>query len=141
MIKVELFITQGLQALGNHSSHFSTSKPLQFLRSCNIDDAFKSVDSNSNRWDYWIEYGTTKSKKVVWVEIHNARSTSNVADVIAKASWLRQKIRGPLESLNGVPGTLFWIPTSGVEVYRDPKTRRRLAQNGILLAHRKLTLS
>ena len=140
MLDINPFITKGLRALGTHSNHIGISSALRFLRSCNIDEAFKLVDANGNRWDYWIEYGTTKARKVVWVEIHNARSTSNVADVVAKASWLRNKISGPLGELDGEPGTLYWIPTGGVEVYRDTNTRRRLAKNGILLASRPLTL-
>jgi hypothetical protein len=141
MKNIDAHITQDLSSLSGHSVLVRVKRPNKVFQSCNVDEAFKSSDPNGNRWDYWIRYGTNKSKKVVWLEVHSAQSTSTINKVIDKASWLYEKMKGPLKTLAGEPGTLYWIPTGSVGILRDSNARRRLAKHGIVLSSKPLELS
>jgi hypothetical protein len=118
---------KGLQALSSHSSHVTDYDSRSLEGSLNLDSCLKASHPDSHRWDYVFGY-----RGQVWfLEVHDA--VGGHSDVIKKAIWLREWLRGKANMLAKLPkggNRFFWSPTRGVRTI--DKYDRQLAQHGIV---------
>lgn len=135
------FIEDGLGAIeADHQNKFQLGT-LVAVESLDIESAERlaAFDENEAYWDYYVGVRTGRQSSELYLEPHrvNAEEMDRLA---AKAKWLRTQI-----STRGWPYTedrpFFVLPAGGVEVALLPTFKRRLAQEGILLARKGDNLS
>ena len=100
--------------------------PRQLEGSCALDQALAPFFPNAHRWDYAIAY-----EQGVWfVEVHPASGDGAIAEVVAKAMWLRSLLADtPLWAGNR---GLFWVASGRTSAHPAfSRKRRRLAQAGV----------
>jgi len=140
----------GLQALKKeHRSCVSIADTRRLTGSANLDDAFKSAEPGSERWDYGLGYvaAGARNESAVWIEVHPAQ-TSEVGLFLAKLEWLKAKIaRVPAlaamtaeeERVRGTP--YYWVATdAGVHISPRMPQAKRLSAAGIRMPTRVVEL-
>lgn len=121
----------GLRAMGKDSSRVCAADTKLLTGSVDIDRATKKLYPEDARWDFAIGYGAG----AYFVEVHPA-STSNVAEVINKARWLKLWLREtgkPLCEL-WADGLLHWVASGKVAIAKTSPQYRRLSVAGVRLA-------
>ena len=119
----------GLQALGSNSSKVEVTSTRSLKGSVDIDTCLKRLYPSDPRWDYVFGY----KDRVYYVEVHQGK-TSEVEDVIAKFSWLKQWRKRSATSLENLKGrsTYHWISVKGTaSIGKRSNHRRKLDQSGI----------
>jgi hypothetical protein len=127
---------EGLTALrGGDRTRMSADNPRLLTGSIDLDTTLRSLHPNASRWDYGIGYkARQKSEKVVWVEVHPSRGSSDIQEIEKKARWLHQWLENDGKLLKGLQRQLVWI-SSGRTVYTSSSPQmRRIAQLGITCA-------
>jgi hypothetical protein len=119
---------KGLQAMNNNSVYIRLQDPTHCTGSVDIDKSLLPLYPDDPRWDYVIGYESC----AYFVEIHPA-STSNVNEVIKKATWLRQWLARHAVKLKSLAGSeiLYWIPSGRCKIAPNSPYRFKLAQKGI----------
>lgn len=142
----------GLQALPkSHRSMIEPTDSRRLTGSIDLDTslAHDPVEGRKPRWDYGIGFRTrNRVRCAVWVEVHNA-TAGDLAVVRAKATWLRTWLSSHGTELRtmttaaekALPGSAFvWLAQGPVTIPKTSMTRRRLAQDGLSMPTRRLTL-
>lgn len=120
---------KGLKALKNNSSMLKVSDTRKLQGSVDIDESTKKLYPEDARWDYAVGYGD----KAYFVEVHPA-NTSNVSEIINKASWLEWWLKEKAKELGKIRNdALFWIPTGKVAILPNSPKFRQLACSKIFL--------
>lgn len=78
----------GLDALKQADRNKLELDGLEILNSVDIDACFKSIEPNSNRWDYYLGI---KRHGELYFEVHEVSDTE-YQKLLDKAVWLRNKI-------------------------------------------------
>jgi hypothetical protein len=109
--------------------------------SVNLDDALQEIYPNDARWDYGIGLVVNRSAdRVVWVEVHPA-STSNVKEMISKLKWLKNWLNTCAPRMKEMEIAQFrWIASGGVNVSKNSRYAKLLAQSGITFPTKHLDL-
>lgn len=85
---------------------------LTAVDSVDIDNCFSEVEPNANRWDYYVGIGR---RGELYLEVH-AVSDDEVAKLIAKSAWLKDKITSlGWPQSEGRP--FFVAPTKGISPF------------------------
>lgn len=84
----------GLSALKGNSHFIKAENTKSLNGSVDIDEALKETMPDDNRWDYVVGY----SGKAYFMEVHPA-DTSNVKEMLKKASWLKTWLTTKANSL------------------------------------------
>jgi hypothetical protein len=99
-----------------------------------LDAASQSDCPEANRWDYILS--VPDLTQIVGVEPHAAKD-SEISVVIAKKKHAEEYLRQHLQ--DGCRVTKwYWVSHSKVSFSRMDRARRRLDQNGIMFAGRRL---
>ena len=89
----------------------------QFTGSLNMDEAFRTAEGQTHRWDYGLGVRLpAKNEMAVWVEPHPASSNGEVKVVLAKLDWLKSKLR--LAAFEPLKVLTDECVTQGVRPYR-----------------------
>ena len=72
-----------------------------------VDTALAATFPNAHRWDYVVGKNVGKSVHALWIEVHPASSTKNIAEVERKLAWLSGWMRG--SSLGQYPKDIVWV--------------------------------
>lgn len=131
----------GLQALEPADrAHIRCASPRDLAGSMNIDAALESAYPNDPRWDYAIGISRPrKQDRAIWIEVHPASSSGNVAEVMAKRAWLTRWLENA-PVLRRMPAEYVWIPTGRVCFRAGTPQRNAIAAKGIRFVAGKLDL-
>jgi hypothetical protein len=131
---LKLALKNGLQAL--RESNIIKPKDTQKCEgSVDIDTALEEKYPNVSRWDYAVGY----DGRSYFIEIHPA-DTSEVKAVLNKLEWLKSFLRKDASELDKEPKSFHWIATGGVHITRGGREARQLAERGIDLLQKVLSL-
>jgi len=127
------YCAESLQAIEAKHRKCVQFKEFQVSCSLNIDEAYKKVEPQNYRWDYYIHVlDGTKRAYAVFFEPHTC-TTNEVSCFLEKYQWLMDKINSPLSFL--VKGTkrqfYFWIPSSGNKIAPHSPQYKRLKKTVI----------
>lgn len=128
-----------LQALGNNSSKIQPADTRKCEGSIGMDSCLAKTNPNDSRWDYAVGY----DQKIYYIEIHPA-STSEVDTVIKKLFWLKTWLNEdglPVKSaFDDKSATYHWIASGKIAILKNSLYARRLAQSGLNIPKKQLTL-
>ncbi len=122
----------GLQALNSADRKRILCEDTRSLEgSVCLDDALAYKYPQAARWDYGIGMRKGGRALAIWVEVHPARSGSDVQSVLAKVRWLKARLHesSGLQSMTQKP--FHWIASGKVKIPRTGSWSRQLKQNGI----------
>lgn len=130
----------GLQALAaSHRALIRTSSTRALDGSVNLDEAFRAHSPNDPRWDYGIGVTVGRQGGAIWIEVHPA-SCSRVGHVLAKLDWLQKWLQAAAPALKGMTLQYVWVATGTVALQATAPQRRVIAQRGLLLKARVLSV-
>jgi len=130
----------GLQAIKKPERAKINCKEVKLTGSVDIDGCLVNRYPDANRWDYAVGYvGDEGVIKVAFVEIHPAQ-TSEVAAVINKAQWLKTWGEKKAKELWNARKGLYWITSGKFNILPHSNYNKRLAQWGLSLPIRSITL-
>lgn len=132
MSKINTLTSQdGLTALkGNERCKILPTNKRMVNGSADIDSSYLASEPISQRWDYVIGY----KNQAYFVEIHPA-CTSQVAKVIGKLEWLKNKLKGDLHPLDRIKADtpFHWIASgSKIDILSTSKEYKQCAAKGLL---------
>lgn len=115
------------------STKVVAANPRKIQGSLDIDGQVKEIYPDKNRWDYALSY----DDKIYFFEVHPA-STSDVATVIKKLTWLKEWLKNKAPQINKLqkgnqPYT--WVPTGSYAILPLGTYAKKLALNGIAVAN------
>lgn len=126
----------GVRALSAAArARLSFASTRQIEGSVDLDSALAASAPQDPRWDYGVAY----DGGCWFIEVHPATSGANLAEVIAKADWLRALLRD--STLRTRSRGMYWIASGSVS--GDPafaRRRRLLAQSGVIGPMSSLTI-
>lgn len=130
-------IQPGLRALSANSQRIQCRTQQAIQGSIDLDSACQTAEPNAARWDYGIGIISGNSTRTEWVEVHPATS-SETKHILAKLAWLKNKIRDWQAPCDIGHSRFHWIATGGVHI--DQKKKRQLAQAGLKMPQKRLSL-
>lgn len=114
-----------------------------------MDDAYRIAEGQSNRWDYGIGYRVELDEFAVWIEPHSATSDREVATMLRKLQWLKDKLatedfealRKLTEKAGSANFKKFWWVTSGkIGIRQGTRNANLLSKQGLNFPCRTVTL-
>ena len=117
--------------------------------SVDMDDAYRIAEGQSNRWDYGIGYRVENDEFAVWIEPHSATSDREVATMVKKLKWLKNKLaQEDFEALRKLTEKAakkgfkrFWWVTDGkIGIRKGTKDTNLLSKQGLNFPCRMVTL-
>lgn len=117
--------------------------------SVDLDTHFEPAEPDATRWDYGLGVKNGNGELAFWVEPHPASSTSQVAEMIEKVKWLKDKLNLPAfdalkrltdETQRAGHGPYRWIYTGSLRITQSGKEAKLLAKAGIGFPQRYLKL-
>ncbi len=145
-----LGLRAGKQALkSEHKDCLGVSGGVKYTGSVDLDRDFKNRDPSASRWDYGVGFNDGK-EFVFWIEVHSASRSDDYKSMEKKLSWLQYKLNSPefrdlkqlteASSENGEK-PFKWVSVGKVEITRNDKYRKRLADRGLDFPTRKLRVT
>lgn len=132
---------KGLSGLNATDRGRIDSTHVKLAGSVDVDDACKSSEPQSPRWDYGI--GVRRSKgdkdKVYWVEVHPCKD-GEVGPVLAKLAWLHVWLQKTANRLDQLDREFVWVSTNATTITKNSPKAKQLAKQGLRLAGRRLVL-
>jgi hypothetical protein len=110
--------------------------------SIDLDSALKREEPASNRWDYGIAWKRNQNspEQIAWVEVHPLRSGKNLKEIEQKWIWLRGWLNGNGHRLDKFPREFICIASGKMQFSKTAPQLRRLAQQGIRMPGRHVSL-
>lgn len=128
-------VLDGLGAVEvGHRSLLDAAIRSSFDDSLDLDKAMAAGHEQENRWDYLLGY--QPSDEVVAVEPHSAKS-DQIGTVIKKREAARAHLSSHLREGRTI-GRWVWVASGKVQFAPHEGAMRRLDQNGITFAGRKI---
>lgn len=138
---IQAHFREGLQAvLRRDRARLSCSRPRRLRGSVNLEHALPPRQPNDPRWDYAIGIAGLPRDAVLWLEVHPASSTGNVAEVLHKLAWLKTWMQGNAPALWRLGRRFVWLATGRVAFRPGSPQRLKVAQHGLVFRARQLDL-
>lgn len=111
-----------------------------FSGSVNIDDSYRAIEPQANRWDYGIGCQVDGVEFAVWVEPHSATSTHEISTVLKKLQWMKDKLAmqefselRQLTERTRQKGLrqFWWVTTGRINIRSGTPQANKLAQAGL----------
>jgi len=106
-----------------------------------LDRALAQSDPQAARWDYGIGLRKGRHTLAIWMEVHPARSGSDVQSMLAKVHWLKTRLGESPRLQSMTQGPFRWIASGKVKIPRTGSWARQLNKNGISHPQETLRLS
>jgi hypothetical protein len=151
-INAGLNVAVGKQAVeGQYRDHIVTTAGNTFTNSVDMDGHFKASEGASPRWDFAVGIKSgTNGESAFWIEPHPANSTGEVNAMLAKLSWLKNKLNTPefvgLKKLRDAAvakgaDPYRWLATDAtIRITAGSREARLLAREGLGMPRRKVVL-
>lgn len=129
-------VADGLGAIKTvHHVYFDDGIRRDFADSLDLDAALEQGREQENRWDYLL--GHTSTREVVAVEPHSAKE-DEISTVIRKRTAALDQLKDHMRGGMRVAKWL-WVASGKVHFADTERARRRLDQNGIEFAGKKVS--
>jgi len=127
------FINDGLNAIAQAHRQMIRTDDIDRHYSGDIDEYYRPVEPNSNRWDYVIICERNPCVKSYYIEVHPARS-SEVSLVIRKLAWIKNKIHFDqlFTSLRQIKSEFYWIYPGKYTIPPASRYFKQCALNGLI---------
>ena len=120
-----------------------------FAGSVNMDEAYRQLEPQSNRWDYGLGFSIADEEFAVWIEPHSATSASEVTTMLRKLQWLKDKLAS--EEFQGLRKMtekarqkglrqFSWVAHGKIGFRKGTSDANRLSQAGLNFPCRTVTL-
>ena len=133
----------GLQALKAVDRARVNLKPAKCVRaSVEVDETLRPFFPQDPRWDYVLAqppaHGNRK-ERLVWLEVHPANGTGNIAEMESKLQWLKEWLKG--KQLELFPRRFVWVSSGRCEITPRSPRMRQLIEQGLEFRGRCLFLA
>lgn len=110
--------------------------------SVNLDAALAQSNPNDSRWDYGVGYShSLRSSDVAhWIEVHPC-TDREVAVIEAKLRWLKSWLHASAGELSRLPQRFAWVSSGSTALSPSSPARRRLAEQGLVVAGSRYRIS
>ncbi len=136
------FYRQGLQALrAEDKKHVEAQDARKITGSVDMDQALTETLPQSPRWDFAIGYRQKSGigEKVYFLEIHPAE-TGELKAMIEKVKFLTDWMPQRAQVLWSMPKEIHWVASGDLDIRKNERRLKELAELGVKYPKKKLTL-
>ena len=139
----------GKQAIKReHRNQVTVKDDASFTGSVDLDAHFEESEPNACRWDYGVGFNAG-GESALWIEAHPASGSGEVAVVLRKLKWLKDRLKTPafqdLANLTRAAQAngevrYRWLYKGKTSFRRGGMEQKRLAKEGMRLPERYIRL-